>query len=377
MSLMIRGVGLAVALSLLAQSQMARAQSAAPAIPVSVGKAEIRDVPIFTNGIGTVQPFQAVLLRARVDGTLDKVMFTEGQSVKPGDVLAIIDPRPYQALLDQAIAKKASDTAALANARRDLIRFSALAQKDFASRQSVDTQDSAVAQALASTQADDAAIATAKLNLDFTSIASPIEGRVGLRQVDPGNLIHANDANGIVTINQLHPISVIFTLPQDSLPDVQQAAAGGAPLRTLAFSSDNKQQLSEGTLLTTDNAIDTTTGMIKLKATFPNADNKLWPGQFVNMHLQLRVQPNAVVVPAPAVMRGVNGLYTYVVGPDNVAKVVPLETGQDDGKWVIVTAGLKGNETLVTGGQSRLADGMHVASTAPKPQSAVPANAGG
>jgi multidrug efflux system membrane fusion protein len=235
-----------------------------------------------------------------------------------------------------------------------------------------------VAQSFASTQADDAAIATAKLNLDFTTIAAPIQGRVGLRQVDPGNLIHANDANGIVTINQLHPISVIFTLPQDSLPAVQQASAGGAPLRTLAFSSDDKQQLSEGTLLTTDNAIDTTTGTIKLKATFPNTDDKLWPGQFVNMHLQLRVQPNAVAVPSTAVMRGVNGLYTYVVQPDNVAKVVQVQTGQDDGLWAIVTAGLKGGETVVTGGQSRLADGMHVAATTAKqPGAPAPANAGG
>ncbi|MEJ1978805.1 MAG: efflux RND transporter periplasmic adaptor subunit [Acetobacteraceae bacterium] len=219
-------------------------------MPVSLGKAEIKDVPIFTNGIGTVQPFQSVLIRARVDGTLDQILFTEGQSVKPGDLLAVIDPRPYQALLDQALAKKAADIAALANTKRDLSRFSDLAKNDFASRQSVDTQNMAVSQALATTQGDDAAIATAKLNLEFTSIKAPIEGRVGLRQVDKGNLIHANDATGIVTINQLHPISVLFTLPQDSLPPVQQASAGDTPLRVLAFNSDNKQQLSEGTLLT-------------------------------------------------------------------------------------------------------------------------------
>jgi membrane fusion protein, multidrug efflux system len=375
MSLMTRGMGLAAALALIAQSQIAQAQSAPAAVPVSLAKVEIKDVPIFTTGIGTVQPFQSVLIRARVDGTLDKILFTEGQSVKPGDVLAIIDPRPYKALLDQAVAKKTSDMASLGNAQRDLVRFSALAQKDFASRQSVDTQTMTVAQALASTQADDAAIATAKLNLDFTTIAAPIQGQVGLRQVDPGNLIHATDASGIVTINQLHPISVIFTLPQDSLPAVQQASAtAGAPLRTLAFSSDDKQALSEGTLLTTDNAIDTTTGTIKLKATFPNNDNKLWPGQFVNVHLQLRVQPHAVTVPSAAVLRGVDGLYTYVVGPDNVANIVQLQTGQDDGHSMIVTAGLKGGETVVTGGQSRLAAGMHVAGTG-KPAAA--ASAGG
>ncbi len=356
-------LALSLAAALACTIPAARAQGAAPAVPVSLGTVEIRDVPIFAEGIGTVQPYQTVLVRARVDGTLDRILFTEGQTVQPGDVLAVIDPRPYQALLDQAVAKKASDMAALANARKDLLRFSALAQRDFASRQSVDTQDMAVTQAQAATQADDAAIATARLNLEFTTIRAPFEGRVGLRQVDPGNLIHANDANGIVTINQLHPITVLFTLPQDTLPAVHAAiAAAGSPLRVFAYAADGKQRLSEGTLLTTDNAIDTTTGTIKLKATFPNTDDTLWPGQFVNVHLQLRVQPKAVAIPSAAVMRGVNGLYTYVVQPpDNVAKVALLQTGQDDGQWAIVTAGLQGGETVVTGGQSRLADGLHVA----------------
>ena len=297
-----------------------------------------------------MQPLQSVLIRARVDGTIDRIAFTEGQEVHQGDLLLVIDPRPYQAAYDQAAAKKAADVAQLGNYKRDLGRYSELARSDFASRQSVDTQAASVNQGTASVQADDASITMAKLNLDFTRVTAPISGRIGLRLVDEGNLVHASDAAGLVTINQVHPIAAVFTLPQDQLPTVQDAIHAGRPLPALAYSSDGKTKLSQGTLLTLDNAIDTTTGTIKLKATFANADDRLWPGQFVNIHLQLRVQPDAVVVPDAAVMHGVNGLYVYIVKPDNTAAVQPIEVGQDDGTLTVITTGCRGTRPSLSAG---------------------------
>ncbi len=347
-----------------AASIPAQAQQPPSGVPVSTEEAKRQDVPIVVRGIGTVQALQSVLIRARVDGNIDRIAFTEGQDVKIGDLLATIDPRPYQAVLDQANAKKSADIAMLSNAKRDLARYSDLARSDFASRQSVDTQQASVSQSTATTQADDAAIAAAKLNMDFTRITAPIDGRVGLRMVDPGNLVHASDANGIVTINQVHPISVLFTLPQDSFPTVQDAMrASTAPLTSFAYSGDEQRLLGQGTLLTVDNAIDTSTGTIKLKATFPNKDDRLWPGQFVNVHLQLGVASNAVTVPSTAVQHGVNGLYVYLVQGGGTAKLVPIEIGQDNGQVAIVTKGLNGGEAIVTGGQSRLTDGTKVAAS--------------
>ena len=352
----------------------AAGQQGPAAVPVSAAAAVRQDVPIFIRGLGTVQALQSVLVRARVDGTVERVAFVEGQEVKPGDLLAVIDPRPYQAAYDQAVAKKNADVAQLGNAKRDLVRYSDLARSEFASRQSVDTQQASVSQTTANTQADDAAMAMAKLNLDFTRIVSPIEGRVGLRLVDPGNLVHANDATGIVTVNQIHPISMLFTLPQDQFPTVQDAIhASRDPLKVVAYSSDDKQNLGSGVLLTTDNAIDASTGTIKLKAQFANQDDRLWPGEFVNAHLQLSIANNAITVPSSAVQRGVNGLYVFVVKPGGVAALVPVETGQDDGTVTIVTKGLSGSEMVVTGGQSRLTDGTKVAVSMP----ASPAKAGG
>ena len=353
----------------------AAAQPAAAGVPVTVDTAARRDVPIIVRGIGTVQAYQSVLIRARVDGTIDRIAFQEGQDVKPGDLLALIDPRPYQAVYDQAVAKRAADTAMLSNAKRDLGRYTDLARSDFASRQSVDTQTASVSQATANTQSDDAAIAAAKLNLDFTRITSPVEGRVGLRLVDVGNLVHAADANGIVTVNQIHPISVLFTLPQEQFPAVQDAirAAAGVPLTVLAFSSDDHQQLGAGKLLTIDNAIDTSTGTIRLKAEFPNTDDRLWPGEFVNAHLQLGIVRNAVTVPSSAVQHGVDGLYVYVVKPDGTAALTPISAGQDDAGVTVVTNGISGAETVVTSGHSRLTAGIRVATSqrgAPAPAAA-------
>lgn len=370
-----------LSISLLLISLAIPALAQTPGVPVTVATSEVQDIPIFVRGIGTVQAFQSVLVRPRVDGTIDRIAFSEGQDVKPGDLLAEIDPRPYQATYDQAVAKKAADVATLANFKRDLARYTDLARSDFASRQSVDTQAASVSQGTANVQADDATIAAAKLNLDFTRITSPIEGRLGIRTVDVGNLVHANDATGIVTVNQLHPISALFTLPQDLLPTVQDAmrASAKAPLVVEAFSGDDKRKLSDGTLLTLDNAIDTTTGTIRLKAQFSNADDRLWPGQFINAHLQLSVAQNVVTVPSPAVQHGVNGLYVYIVKPGEVAGLVNVQAGQDNGQTAIITKGLSGGERVVVAGHSRLTDGTKVAATSQpsKAAAATSTNAGG
>ena len=368
---------LAITATILAQP--AAAQQAP--IPVSVGKASRADVPVFKRGIGTVDPFQSVLVRARVDGTIDQIAFTEGQTVKRGDLLTVVDPRPYQAVYDQAVAKKASDVAQLGNAKKDLARYADLARSDFASRQSVDTQSSSVSQYTANIEADDAAIAAAKLNLDFTRIVAPIEGRIGLRLVDPGNIVHANDSTGIVVINQIHPITVLFTLPQDEFPVVQDAmlASGATPLKVTAYTGDEKRLLGVGTLLTVDNAIDTSTGTIKLKAVFRNADDRLWPGQFVNAHLQMTVAHDAITVPSAAIQRGVNGLYVYVVKANDVVAVQSVDMGQDDGATAIVTKGLSDGDLVVTAGQSRLTAGTRVAYTSSGnlPASGTQAGSGG
>jgi len=350
----------------------ALAQSAAPGqapaasagVPVQAVAAKREDVPVTLRNIGSVQAFASVLVRARVDGTLDRVFFTEGQDVKAGAPLAQIDPRPYAAAFAQAQAKRAADAAQMGNAQRDLQRYTNLARSDFASRQQVDTQQAGVAQSQANIQGDEAAMATAKLNLDFASIASPIDGRTGLRLVDPGNLVHASDASGIVSVTQIHPIAVIFTLPQESLPQVQ-AAMARQRLPVAAFAQDDRTQLAEGTLLTIDNQIDQSTGTIKLKAVFPNADDKLWPGQFVNARLQVGTLAHALTVPSNAVQRGPNGLYVYLVGSDSAAKMQPVDVQQDDGKVAVVGKGLDDGATVVTAGQSRLQDGAKVSVRAP------------
>jgi len=352
-------------------SASVHAQSSAPAgVPVTVITPVRADVPVLARSIGTVQAFQSVVIRARVDGTLDKVLFTEGQQVKPGDVLAQLDPRPYQAALDQAIAKRTADEAMLANARGDLVRYADLAQSQVASRQRLDLQRANVAQAEANLRGGDALIAAAQLNLSFTQIKSPIEGRVGLRQLDPGNYIRTADpaSTGIVTIAQIHPIALIYTLPQDALPQLQQAMRKGK-LRVLAFSSDDRTKLSEGELSTIDNAIDASTGTIKLKAVFANMDDNLWPGQFVNVRTRLDTRRDAVTIPSTAVQRGPNGLYVYRVETDGTAALQPIDVDQDDGQTAVVAKGLSGNERVVVAGQSRLSIGARVVATEAKPAS--------
>jgi multidrug efflux system membrane fusion protein len=339
-------------------------------VPVTVTAPRRQDVPVVARSIGTVQALQSVVIRARVDGTLDRVLFTEGQLVHPGDVLAQLDPRPYQAILDQAAAKKASDEAVVASARSDLQRYADLAASQVASRQKLEQIRAGVAQAEAAVRGDDASIAAAQLNLGFTRITSPIEGRVGLRQVDAGNFIRAADpaTTGIVTVAQIHPISLVFTLPQDILPRVQ-AAMRRAKLPVAAYSSDDRTKLSEGELLTLDSSIDAATGTIKLKAVFANADDNLWPGQFVNVRMRLDLRGDALTLPSQAIQRGANGLYVYVIKPDGTALAQPIEVDQDDGQVAVIAKGLDGNERVVLAGQSRLANGARVSVTDEKPAS--------
>jgi len=342
-------------------------------VPVTTAAAARQDLPVYLSGIGNVQALYSVLVRSRVDGTLDSVNFTEGQEVKKGDLLAVIDPRPYQAALDQAAAQKAKDEAGLANARVDLERYAHLVRNQFASQQQVDTQQMTVNQALAAIKADEASIETAALNLSFTHIVSPLNGRVGLRMVDPGNLIHANDASGIVNVTQVHPITAVFTLPEENLPQVIDAMRAGH-VSVLAYSSDHKTRLSAGELLTPDNAIDATSGTIKLKALFQNADNRLWPGQFIDARVQVIVLHEAVTVPAAAVQRGQDGLYVYVVKPDSTVAMRPVEEAMEQDGMAVIAKGLNGGEQVVTNGQSRLTDGVRVAphgapSETPKPAS--------
>ena len=335
---------------------------AQPAVPVTTAIVTRQDVPVLAHGIGVVQALQSVVLRARIDGALDQVFFTEGQEVKQGDLLAQIDPRPYQAALDQAVAKRMADTAMLGNARSDLNRYSEVARNGFASRQQVDTQSTAVMQQEAVLKGDDAAIAMAQVNLSYTRLLAPFNGRVGLRLTDPGSLIRAadNTSPGIVTVTQVHPITVVFTLPQDTLPKVVDAMKAGKP-PVMAYSSDDKTKLAAGELLTLDNTIDTTTGTIKLKAVFANGDDHLWPGQFVNARLQLGVEKDAPTIPSRAVQHGPNGLFVFAVKPDSTVGVQPVTLLQDDGELAVVGSGLTGGEKVVQSGQSRLNVGTKVA----------------
>ena len=352
-------------LSLLILVALPPAVAHAQGVPVTVASATRQDIPVVQRAIGTVQAFQSVLVRVRVDGTLDSVKFQEGQHVKPGDVLAQLDPRPYQAVLDQALAKRAADDAMLTQARLDMVRYNDLASSQIASRQKQEQTRATVAQSEAAVRGDDATVAAAQLNLSFTRITAPIEGRVGLRNIDPGNFIRTADPNaaGLVTIAQIQPIALLFTLPQDVLPQLHAAMRRGR-LSIQAYAGDDRMALAQGELLTIDSTIDVTTGTIKLKAVFPNKDDALWPGQFVNARLQLDTVRGGVTVPSAAVQRGPNGLYVFTVRPDNTAGVAVIEVAQDDGMTAVVSKGVDPGDRVVVTGQARLAPGMKVAVSA-------------
>jgi membrane fusion protein, multidrug efflux system len=340
------------------------ASAPSPPIPVSVATAQRRDVPIYLTGLGTVQAFNTVTVKTRVDGELVKVAFTEGQDVRAGDLLAQIDPRPFRAAYDQAVAKKVQDKANLANAKLDLQRFSELATRSFAPKQQVDTQRATVAQLKAQIRGDRAAIDSAKTQLDYTTITSPLTGRTGIRLVDQGNIVHATDANGLVVITQLQPISVVFTLPESELASVQSALTSG-PVRIFAMDRDNDRQLAEGTIAVLDNQINQTTGTMRIKGTFPNKDGALWPGQYLNIRLLTRTAPNVVTVPSGALQRGPNGYYAYVRQPDSTVVTRPLKVGQVSDGVAIVDNGVAAGEQVVTAGQYRLQPGARVEVNSP------------
>ncbi|MGH7082069.1 MAG: efflux RND transporter periplasmic adaptor subunit, partial [Acetobacteraceae bacterium] len=298
-----------------------------------------------------------------VSGILEETPFKEGDEVKAGTVLALIDPRPYQAVVDQALAKQAEDQAQLANARSDLARYSALASRNFASRQQLDSQQATVAQDVALLQADKAAIEAARLNLEFTRITAPIDGRLGLRQTDPGNLLAANSPTGIVTLTRMKPIGVVFTLPQTDLASVRAAAAKG-PLAVLAIAGNSAQVLDRGTLETIDNTVDPSTGTFRLKAVFPNAAEALWPGAFVNARLKLATLENALTLPARAVQHGPDGLYVYVVRPDDTVARQVVKEAEEEGGIAVIASGIAAGTEVVLDGQSRLRNGTRITATA-------------
>jgi multidrug efflux system membrane fusion protein len=332
-------------------------------VPVVVSTATRRDVPTYLDGLGTVQAFNTVTVKPMVDGPLTSVTFSEGQAVKIGDVLATIDARTYRAALDQAVAKKQQDEAQLANARIDLGRYQKLIAQSSTSAQTADTQKATVAQEEALVAQDQAQIDNARTQLSYTTIASPIGGLTGMRQVDAGNIVHAADATGLVMITQMQPISVVFTLPQQALPAVAQAMRAGKP-EVLAYSQGASLSpaglLDRGALAVLDNQVDPTTGTIKLKATFPNTDDKLWPGGFVGVRLLVDVVKGATVVPSAAVQRGPRGTYVYVVtGNDNVARR-QVTVGHEDEAASVITAGIEPGDQVVIDGAARLTDGSHV-----------------
>jgi multidrug efflux system membrane fusion protein len=345
----------------------AAARNAPTAIAVDTATASHSDVPIYLQGLGTVQAFYTVTVTARVDGEIQKIGFTEGQTVHKGDLLAQIDPRPNQAAYDQALATKAKDAALLANAKLDLDRYTLLQPQDLASKQTVDTARANVGQLTAQVQVDQAAIDNARTQLDYTRITSPIEGRTGMRLIDPGNIVHAAGTAGIVVVTQVQPISVVFTLPEEDLSTVGSALAAG-PVQVTTLSRDGNTELDQGTLSLIDNEIDQTTGTAKLKATFSNTRNTLWPGQYVNARVLVKTERNVLTLPSAAVQLGPNGPFTYVVKGDSTVEVRPLDLGAESGGLTVIKKGIALNERVVTSNQYRLQAGVHVRDNAAAPK---------
>lgn len=342
--------------------QTAAVKIALPPVPVIMGPVIKKDVPIYLDGIGTVQAFNTVTVHVRVDGQLQKVAFTEGQEVHAGEVLAQIDPAPFKAQLEQNKAKKLQDEAQLANAKLDLQREEKLLAAKIDSQQLYDTQLNLVHQLEATVSADQAAIDSAQVQLDYTTVTSPIDGRTGIRQVDQGNIVHATDATGLVVITQLKPISVVFTLPAQNLAEIQRQTTA-TPLTVLAVDGDNTNILAEGKLAVIDNQIDTTTATIKIKATFPNEKLRLWPGQFVNARLLLTTRKGGLVVPSTVVQRGPDGSYAFVVTGDTNSmsvKLVPIKVAQVSGTEALIDAGLSAGDKVVVDGQYKLQNGSKV-----------------
>lgn len=351
-------------------SRPAAAAKTPPAIAVDVATAGRADVPVYLEGLGTVQAFYTVTITARVDGQIEKVAFKEGQDVKKGALLVQIDPRPYQAALGVAIAARDKDRALLANAHRDLDRYALLEPEDLASKQTVDTQRSLIAQLAAQVKGDEAAVDNARTQLDYSSIRSPIDGRTGIRQVDPGNNVHAADSSGMVVVTQLEPISVIFSLPEEQFGELSAALARG-PVTATALSRDDQQELDTGTVALIDNQIDQTTGTLRVKATLPNKQRHLWPGEFVNVRVLAQTRRQALTIPASALERGPDGLFTYVVQADSTIKVADLTVGQQTGNVVVIEKGLQAGDKVVASNQYRLQPGAHVRANGTASQAAT------
>jgi len=346
------------------------------AIPVSVAAAERRDVPVFQEGLGSVQASNTVSLKSRVDGQIVEIAFKEGQNVKQGDLLIVIDPRPYQVQLEQAQAALARDQAQLKNAQLDYDRYQGLVKEGVIAQQQFDAQKALVAQLQGTIQADQATIDNAKLQLVYTRILAPVSGRIGLRLVDIGNMVHAADTNPLLVVTQLQPIAVVFTLPEDALPNVAQHMKKGT-LQVDAYSRDDITKLATGKLLTIDNQIDPTTGTGKLKAMFDNADNALWPNQFVNAHLLLETRKGTIVVPAAAIQRGPQGsAFTYVVKADKTVEVRPVKVAFNQANVSAIDSGLSPGDLVVTDGQDKLQAGSlvdpHTSTSAPAGKPAQP-----
>ena len=343
-----------------AASASLAARSGPRSVPVVASMARVGDMPIYLRGLGTAVPFNTVSVKSRVDGQLIALHFTEGQNVTKGALLAEIDPRPFQVQLEQAKGQMARDTALLNDAKANLARYQALWDEKVIAKQQFDTQVAAVGQYEGTLEADRATIANANLQLTFAKITAPLTGRIGLRQVDVGNMVHASDPNGIVVIEQLQPIAALFTIPADNLQPVLKKLRAGIHLPVEAFDREDKNKIATGSLLTVDNQIDAATGTSRLKAVFSNSDGALFPNQFVNCRMLLDNKKGAIVIPAPAVQRGPQGNYVYVVNADKTAVVRPVTVGIAEGSEVVIDKGLEANEMVVTDGQDKLQDGSKV-----------------
>ncbi len=334
----------------------------APAVPVTAAQAKAGDLPVVLTGLGNVQPFNTVVVRTRVDGQIVKIHFGEGDLVHEGDPLAEIDARPFQAALDQVLAKKQQDQASIDNAKRDLGRYQALAKSDFATRQQLDTQTATVAQLTAQLASDEASILNARTQLDYTRIKAPLTGRTGFRLVDQGNIVNAAGTSGIVSIAEIEPIAVVFTAPEGSLPEIKSGLDTG-PLDVSAFSSDGRRRLADGKLTFINNEIDTASGTIRLKAAFDNKNHDLWPGLSVATKLTVAIRKNVVLVPASAIQRSQNGLFVFVIRSDDKVDQRSVKVGATTDDRTIVEDGVKAGERIVTGGQYRLQQNTLVKTT--------------
>jgi multidrug efflux system membrane fusion protein len=330
-----------------------------PAVPVVAGTVHQGDVPIYLRGVGTVIAYNNVIVRSQITGQIVKIAFNQGQAVHQGDLLAQIDPRPYQAQLDQAIANRDRDQAQLVNAQANLTRYTSLQQKGYASTQLVETQNAQLAQLQAMVKSDEGVIEQARTNLSYTNLTAPIDGVSGIRQIDIGNIIHPTDPNGLVDVTQIQPISLIFSLPQTDFVEIQQEMARG-PLAVLAYSQDDKTKLDEGKLDLIDNQIVQTTGTIRLRASFPNAKHMLWPGELIDARLLLETRHDGLTIPASAVQQGPSGSFVWVIGPDESVQTRPVVVSQISEGQALIDFGLQANEKIVVQGQYRLVAGTHV-----------------